>query len=332
VIHACTRAQDQSPPRLPHELTLFSDARSRPYNTPGDLHRLPSIIRLSRHVGFTDKPLLQRALQKLLAQDKDRPFWVILDLEDATSVDTSVAKFLQSEARRLSLLDPAVRLVFAGARPASDMEARLSRWAEVGPGNINNFATTEQALHAWMFRYHSTPTENLLDSHAVLCINSILGRQDLSSSFEKSILNENFLLQCGRSVRRVSNGEAIACQRYPLLQSFLVLDGDVIVRSGHDTLAPRLQQPIRHAVIQVFQNLINRLRHRPNCSPHSDPSSNGTRCQYLVRGQLFDAGKQRSVCAYAASASCLVLTFDPDTRGGKIIIDRIANSDPALKY
>jgi hypothetical protein len=270
-------------------------------------------------VGFTDKPLLQRAVQTLLAQNRGKPFWVILDLEDATSVDTSVAEFLQNEARRLSLLDPAVRLVFAGARPGSDIEARMSRWADVGPGDTNNFVTREQALHAWMFRYHSTPSESLLDPHAISCIDSILRRRAPSPLCEKSILDGKSLLKCGLSVRRVANGEAIACQRYPLLQSFMVLDGDVIVRSGHDALVSRLQQPVRYAVIQVFR------------SSRSDPSSNGIRYQYLSRGQLFDADEQTSVCAYAASASCWVLIFDPDTRGGKMIMDWAADSGVASK-
>jgi hypothetical protein len=313
---------------LPYELTSFSDGGLQLHNTPEDINRLPSIIRLSQHVGFTDKPLLQRAVQTLLARNRGRPFWVILDLEDATSVDTSVADFLQKEARRLSLLDPAVRLIFAGARPGSDIEAKMSRRAEVGPGGINNFATTERALHAWMFRYHSTPTENLRDPHAVSCINNILRRQKSSLRFKKTVLDGESLLQWGHSVRRVANGEVIACQRYPLLQSFVVLDGDVIVRSGHDAPVSRLQQPIRYAVIQAFRNFMNRLHRRSRCS---QPSSNDIRYQHLTQGQLFDADEQRSVCAYAASASCWVLTFDPNTRGGEDLMDWAANNGLASK-
>jgi len=142
----------------------------------------------------------------------------------------------------------------------------------------------------------------------------------------------------GLKVRKVTQGQAIACGLYPWKPVFLVLEGRVSVRLRHSKKKKktRTQHSIRHATRMMGKSLLANAREYLNkvfCRKSRPTQADRLPNTNLIPGGVFGITTPTLACAHAVSKSCWILDVDPINPSGLAIVNQlVAREIPKLKY
>jgi hypothetical protein len=312
---------------------------------------LPPIIRLINHVGSTEKPIISRLIEKVMVLDRPALSYIVLDFDRAITIESCVAQFLERQSRRLVSQCPKVHMVITGTRCGSDIQARLSQaglhctrplGASLPSGKSaygDNLAFDSVDDFLWICRFSSPepalpPSAALrseeASSRGAWChgqegthISSIM--RDLEPHLPMTHLQSEDPMVRGFAIRKVAQGQAIACGRYTLKPIFLVLYGKVLIQKRHEASLHALpQQTVRDSCRNTF-TYIRSWSRRPVRERKTAQGTVNTEHQYLTEHEMYDGGSGTFTCAHGATGSCWILEVDPQNKAAIAAVRRVAS-------
>jgi hypothetical protein len=273
---------------------------------------LPLIIRFRRYADSLVIPQMERMLDDVLAGRYGTVRRIILSLEDVDTVETCVAESIQRQVKRFAETQTSLDIVVPRRAPVvhdlrrGKLELRWHSCCSAGTpadDHTNAYETLEIAIRDCRYgAFSRSCAVEREESLATLTrvIRLILEQQKVNT-LVPYIAD---LRSAGLVVRKVDQGEAIACARYPVQPSFIILEGLVAVRRLHaDPLEAAERRPIREAIHVAIKAVFRR----------QDQTIGG--CTAMPEEFRHKAGPEVvkphiSSCAHAVSDS-LILDIDP---------------------
>jgi hypothetical protein len=308
---------------------------------------LPSVIHLTGYVGFSDRPLIEKFLQSILIPSPITHSCIVLDFSGVIAIETCFATFLARQAHKLSLRSPEVHLYFAGIKNGSNLYASLSQnelhcsWShdDLGqnpqaPGEVRRIAknlafdSMEQALHTYRYANGGGVGMQFMSlSHALdqgqenTFIDNFIG--ELKTYLPRLDLPlQKRMSRYGLVLRKLVQGQAVACGRYDTEPVFIVLQGEVMIHQSHN-LTPKASapQPVREAIctaVKSVPQLARRLVRQKEEPEDIVPS------QCLTSLDIYDQGSRFFTCAHAVGPSCWILDIHPQNRTDLLALHDLA--------
>jgi hypothetical protein len=344
--------KDKVFPCLEKDSILFADKLVSPVLQPdcgGQL--LPPIIRLINHVGSTDKPMIYRLIDKAMVLDRPALSYIVLDFDRAITIESCVAQFLERQSRRLVSQSPKVHLVITGTRLGSDIQARLSQ------AGLHCTQPLGDSLPSGKSAYGDNLAFDSVDDFLRICrlsspkpalppcaalrseeassrgawrhgqerthISSIM--RDLEPHLPMIHLQNEDSMVRGFAIRKIAQGQAIACGRYAFKPTFLVLCGKVLIQKPHGAPFHALPQQV---VRDSCRKMLTYIRNWPRSPIRECENVQGTvntEPQYLAKHEMYDGSSGNFTCAHGATDSCWILEIDPQNKAVVAAVQRVAS-------
>jgi hypothetical protein len=285
------------------ERPLSSQSRS-------DEQMLPPIVRFRRYAGALVIPQMEQMLDDVLAGRYGKVLRIILSLEDVDIVETCVAESIQRQIKRFAETQTSLDIVVPRMAPVvHDLRrGKLElRWhsccSTTNPADdhTNAYETLEGAIRDCRYGAFSRSFAVEREESLATSTRVILEQQRVST------LVPNFanLRSAGLVVRRIDQGEAISCARYPFQPSFIILEGLVAIRRLHaDPSEAAERRSIREAIPVAVKAVFRRqTRTMGDCTPMTEV------CRHEAGPEVIKP--HFLSCAHAVSDSCWILYIDP---------------------
>ena len=274
---------------------------------------LPPIIRFRRCADFLVIPQMERMLDDVLAGRYSTVQRIILSLEDVDIVETCVAESIQRQVKRFAETETSLDIVVPRRTPVihdlrrGELELRWHSCCSAGnpaDDHTNAYETLEDAIRDCRYgafsRSFAVEREKSLATSLAALTQVILEQQN-ANTLVPYIAD---LHSAGLVVRKVDQGEAIACATYPFQPSFIILEGLVAVRRLHvEPSEAAKRRPIRDAISMAVKAVFHR----------QGQTIGG--CTATTEVFRCEAGPKvikphSSSCAYAVS-DCWIIDIDP---------------------
>jgi hypothetical protein len=280
---------------------------------------------------------------------------MVLDFRPVVALNTCVAEFLAKQAQRLAQARPRVYMIVVGVHVGSEIHVRLTK------GGIDcdwDSANSLQGLRKESFktRVFDSREQFLRISHAAgpkeACISYTTSSAtyfSLGTGANSTYINdimqkvmlqlprtdlsiEQCMVKYGLTLGEILPGHAVSCTWYAYKPIYLVLQGEIIIRNGHDA-SNRIQQPVRAAcsrvVSEAFQWCSGFFGHA--ITPQASQDAPGERLMSL---DVYDKHSRGNSCAHPVKRSCWVLFVDPESivaEGGWMFEGDDAEYVPSLR-
>ncbi|KAJ5047781.1 hypothetical protein J3E74DRAFT_295580 [Bipolaris maydis] len=238
---------------------------------------------------------------------------IILNLEAVDSAETSVAEYIQTQAKKtqdtlfFSIVVSHTQLTLKSDLERGKVDCSysvatppvVSAPASVSQKQLRVYDTLEDAICGLRYEHRSSSSFLPANSLTALC-KTILHQHNRN--------NKQFTLpelhSAGTVVRVLACGETIACSEYPFLPAFVILDGRVALREHATSLGGGKRMCIRKAVPSAARAIFRRKtteKDRDNIS--------------VIEGSVHGAGPRviaplLPFCARVDSETCLILDID----------------------
>jgi hypothetical protein len=271
---------------------------------------IPSIVRFRRYAGALVIPQMERMLDDMLAGRYGTVLRIILSLEDVDIVETCVAESIERQVKRFAGTQTSLDIVVPRVAPVvhdlrrGKLELRWHSCCSTrnpADDHTNAYETLEVAIRDC--RYGAFSRSFAVErEESFATLTRVILKQQKVNTLVPYIAD---LRSAGLVVRKVKQGEAIACARYPFRPSFIILEGLVAVRRLH---AEPSEAAKRRSIREAISVAVKAAFHRQNGT-----IGGGTAMTEVSR---HEAGPQViephfSSCAHAVDDSCWILDIDP---------------------
>jgi hypothetical protein len=270
---------------------------------------LPPIVRFRRYAGALVIPQMEQMLDDVLAGRYGTVPRIILSLEGVDIIETCAAESIQRQVKRFAETETSLYIVVPRMAPVvhdlrrGKLELRWHSCYSAGnpaDNHPNAYETLEAAIRDC--RYGAFPRFFAVErKESLATLTQVIRKRQKVNTLVHHIAN---LRSAGLVVRKVDQGEAIACARYPFRPSFIILEGLVAVRGLH---AEPSEAAKRRSIREAIPVAVKAVFRRQN-----QTKGGGTAITEVSR---HEAGPKViepsfSSCAHAVSDPCWILDIN----------------------